>query len=599
MHYFSRKAPQPLPYATGFSPYNRMPAWLLTFALALAVAAPAWAKPQVVVEVEGVSGKEQENVLGFLSLEQQKDYPLLTEGLIDYLYGKAPEEIRQALRPFGYYKPEVQSNLTRTDDKWIAHFDIKPGPPLKVTDMNLHVSGAGADDPEFEKLLKNLPLNAGDIMDTRQYDATKQALQQLAMERGYLDAEFTRNAVRVDIQAYTANVILQFATGKRYHFGKVTFYQDILNNAFLDTFIPFKEGDPYNVNDLLRLQKALSDSGYYSRVEVRPRRDLASDSLVPIQVVLAPRKPNHYTAGIGYGTDTGIRGSVGWERRRVNRNGHRLSVAASVSQVSNEETVNYVIPLRFLTGDQLVISGSRINENVDTGSNTTNRLSVTRSRAWGDWHQTYGLNYQYEPFTIAGVTRHSSLLMPAISWLRVRAGDRVYVTHGSLLKIDLRGAYNGLLSNTSFLQTEIDSKVIRQPLKKGRILLRAHVGATTVSDFDLLPRSLRFYAGGDNSIRGYGYQELGPTNAAGDVIGGRNVAVGSVEYNYPIVGKWSAAVFFDAGNAFNGFTLDIRRGTGIGVRWRSPVGLVRVDVAHGLDHPSRTIRLHAVLGPDL
>jgi len=111
-----------------------------------------------------------------------------------------------------------------------------------------------------------------------------------------------------------------------------------------------------------------------------------------------------------------------------------------------------------------------------------------------------------------------------------------------------------------------------------------------------LPVSVRFFAGGDNSVRGYGYEELGPTNDEGDVVGGRHLLTGSVEYNHPVVGRWSLAAFMDAGNAFDTFNdYEVFRGVGTGVRWRSPIGPIRVDVARPVDEPGN-FRLHISMG---
>lgn len=586
-------------FSTACRPHSVF-AWLLALlAWVIAAAVPAQERPGLEVQVEGVSGDVKKNVLGFLSIEQQKNYPLLTEGLIEYLHAKAPAEIRRALQPFGYYRPDIDASLTQTDSTWVALYRIDPGPPLKIADMDVVISGDGADDPEFQILANRLPIEEDDVLVHPQYEEAKQRMQQLAAERGYLDAAFEQSRVRVDLQAYEAYVVLHFDTGPRFHFGNVRFFQGILRDEFLQTFIPFQPGDPYSVTELLRLQKALSDSGYFARVEVRPRRNLATDHQVPIHVMLEPQERNRYAAGIGYGTNTGVRGQLSWQRRWVNRRGHRFSAAISGSEIHNDQTLNYVIPLHYYPADQVAFTAARVDEDTDTGRSLIHSVAASRSRSRGLWRQTLALNYRLEAFTVGEQDERSTLLMPSAEWSRIVANDPIYATRGSLFKFELRGATDSFISTTTFLQGQLTTKFIRRPLGRGRVILRGVAGASAASEFDQVPLSLRFFAGGDNSVRGYDYQELSPTDALGERIGGKNVLVGSLEYEQPVVNKWSVAGFYDVGNAFNELPFEARSGVGVGVRWRSPIGLVRLDLARGLDDPESPQRIHLVVGPDL
>ncbi|WP_273270662.1 BamA/TamA family outer membrane protein, partial [Methylophaga sp.] len=148
-------------------------------------------------------------------------------------------------------------------------------------------------------------------------------------------------------------------------------------------------------------------------------------------------------------------------------------------------------------------------------------------------------------------------------------------------------------------QIVVRGKLIQAFGENSRFITRGSIGATEVSDFERLPSSLRFFTGGDNSIRGFDYQSLGPENSEGDVVGGRYLAVGSVELEHMFLKDWGAAVFSDFGNAFNSFSDPIEYSVGVGIRWRSPVGLIRVDLAKGLSEKDEPIALHIVIGPDL
>jgi translocation and assembly module TamA len=195
----------------------------------------------------------------------------------------------------------------------------------------------------------------------------------------------------------------------------------------------------------------------------------------------------------------------------------------------------------------------------------------------------------------------TTLLYPELVLERKRADDPLFVRDGYSLTLTARGGPQ-LISATDFAQVRADGKYIKGIGKNQRVILRASIGATQVGDFDKLPPELRFFAGGDRSIRGYSYQTIGPHNDNGLVIGGEDLIVGSAEYEYYFTRNWGIAVFADAGDAFTGFsTYKTRIGSGLGLRWRSPVGMVRVDLGTPIHDPDGRsgVELHLTIGPDL
>jgi len=189
--------------------------------------------------------------------------------------------------------------------------------------------------------------------------------------------------------------------------------------------------------------------------------------------------------------------------------------------------------------------------------------------------------------------------MPGVDWTKLVADDTLRPSAGHRLNFELRGAADSLGSDTSFVQTAVSAKWIWSLPNAARILVRGSLGTTWADNFNELPPSVRFFAGGDTSVRGYEYDSLGPLDADGEVVGGSSLAVASVEYEHPVVPGWSVAAFVDSGNAFDGSDLDARTGVGVGFRWQSPLGPIRVDVAKPLDGDDRGARLHISFGPDL
>jgi translocation and assembly module TamA len=182
---------------------------------------------------------------------------------------------------------------------------------------------------------------------------------------------------------------------------------------------------------------------------------------------------------------------------------------------------------------------------------------------------------------------------------RKKANDLYFPLSGYNLLYGLRVAAESVASETSFAQVRAEAKWLQQAGKDGRVILRGMLGGMVVDNFDALPPELRFFAGGDRSIRGFDYQQIGDLDAAGEVIGGEYLAAASAEYEHYFLERWGAAIFVDAGDAFTK-SFDVNVGAGVGLRWKSPVGLVRLEIARPVvsdfDH---SWRVHLIIGPDL
>jgi translocation and assembly module TamA len=332
--------------------------------------------------------------------------------------------------------------------------------------------------------------------------------------------------------------------------------------------------------------------------------------VVPIEVVAQRNKANKFRLGAGFATDIGPRVSMDWRRRYLNEWGHNFRTLLSLSPGLSRFNFDYRIPIQNPRRDYL-----RINPDVTYYDNTTRKGWVALIHFGqsivtpGGWRRDLGIDYRYEDYTINDVQSDAvNELVPNVSWAKTVADDPIYTSKGYRLKFSVLGSVKGVVSPTSYLSGTIDFKGIRRLASKYRLLVRSDLGATWAGSVDDLPASRRFYAGGDQSIRGWGYDALGPNDPVNDqTVGGRLLAVGSVELEREILGNWSAAVFTDFGNAFDpAYQAQFEQSVGLGVRWRSPIGQVRLDVAFALtkDEGPGTwglppARLHFVIGPDL
>lgn len=572
---------------------------ILTLLLVAPVAAKNEDPAKVNISFAGVEGDILENVEASVTLYRQRNMDRLTDSRVRMLHNRAPTEIRNALRAFGYYQAEIESDLTEENGVWQARYDIEPGEPVRITAIDIRLIGAGAEDDLFTTAIADRPFDEGSRLNHAEYEALKDRLNRLARERGYFEATFTVHVLRVDPAAGTAEIELEFDTGPRYRYGEVRFSETLFDDDFLQNYIPFERGAPYHGQGVAALRRALVDSDLFSNVDVRAQEQDAVNHEIPITVQLEPRKRNRYTAGLGFGTDTGPRGRLGWHARYLNERGHSLNTDLRISPVINNLSSTYLMPF-FRNGPaDIGVRALVAQDDTDTALSRKAQLSGFRTRnRWG-WHETLSLSYLFENFKIADDRNTSRLMIAGAGWWRSWADDSIFPLHGGRLSLDLRGTAESPLSDTSFLQARLQGKYVRHLGWRNRVLTRLELGATTVSDFDRLPASLRFFAGGDQSIRGFDFQSLGPRDDAGRVIGGRYLVVGSIEYEQFIYGNWGVAAFVDFGNAMNNLSDPLEIGTGGGLRWLSPIGMVRLDVGVGVSRDDNPIRLHISVGPDL
>ena len=584
-------------------------AWLMLVALMLA-AGNALAM-RLEVKVTGLAGEQETNVLALLSIYQERTEADLTPARVEALHRLAPDQIRDALSPFGLYQVEVTDRLEVPSDPngtWLATYAVVPGAAVKIGRVDYAVIGEGGDDPAFPK---TFPMQVGDVLLHAKYEAAKSDLRSRASSGGYLDYNLVRHRVLVDMVAYEAIVEFELDTGPRYYLGKVSFKQDLLNDKFLRSFVNFEPGVVYDPNLLLALQGRLLGTEYFSDVEIVPRKDATGDdTLVPIEVVATRNKRDKYRIGAGFTTDTGPRVSADWRRRYVNQWGHNFRTELQLSPVLSQWSFDYRIPIQDPTRDYIIIKPQSTWSNINTQKGWLNSVQVAHSTLTpSNWRRTVGIDYTYEDYEISDIqTGISSELAPNISWSKTVADDPINTKRGYRIRYGLLGAVEGVISNASYLSAALQLKWIRGFADKYRLITRADLGVTLAEDLTELPASRRFFTGGDNTIRGWGYNALGPTEPfSDDTVGGRYLGVGSLELERTIRGPWSAAVFTDFGNAFDpDYENKFQQSVGFGVRWASPIGQVRVDLALPFTQNDYEIgdgwppaRLVFVIGPDL
>jgi translocation and assembly module TamA len=414
--------------------------------------------------------------------------------------------------------------------------------------------------------------------------------------------------VTVRPEEKSAVIDLAWESGPRYKFGSVRFAGDAqFPEEFLRDFVSWREGAYFDSEQILNLQQRLVEADYFELVSVQPALDEKKDGTVPIDVLLKRDERTVYSGEVYYSTDFGGGVRVGAERRWLNKKGHKADAKLEYSERLQQAGLHYRIPRPRRNDRSYDFGVGYRDETTEVNRSRNFQLAATRSeRRWHGFTRTMGFKFLRGDFEIGqdedNLEYGSSKLLYAEATLgRRRVNDRLMPRKGYLLELAARLASEAVVSDTDIAQAFGRITWLIPQGERGRIKLRGELGGMTVGNFDALPPELRFYAGGDRSLRGFDYREIGEVNANGNIIGGELLAVVSAEYEHYFTENWGAGVFVDAGDAFTN-TFSVNVGAGVGIRWRSPLGPIRVDVAFPVetDLPlASSWRLHVLLGPDL
>ncbi|KIF51249.1 autotransporter assembly complex protein TamA [Vibrio owensii] len=548
----------------------------------------------VSLTIKGIDGALEDNVNAYLSSIPEDDYSTSLR-----FQARLEQSITEALNALGYYHAKISYTITKDNDELIVN--VKPGEPVRIKKMDVVISGEAEKDEEFTNLINKSRLKEGRILNQGEYDALKSGIRNLALQRGYFNGDFKLSRLEIVPELNEANVRLHYDSGIRYHFGTVEILGSQIWEDRVDSLRPFKTGEPYLVSEVGEYNQNLSNTDWFSSVFVEPDLSKLDDGRdLPIKVSLAPAAKNQLETGIGYSTDTGVRGTLKWKKPWVSARGHSFDTALSLSQPEQTITAGYKIPLDDVLHEYYQLQfGLKHLDNRDTESLESN-LAVERH--WitdGGWHKTLYVRHLYENFSQGLQEDGVQFVLPGASFSRTRTRGGNMPMWGDKQSVTVEYGDPALLSETRVLRLLGRTSWIRGIGQNHRGLFRLEGGANITDEFEKLSPSLRFFAGGDNNIRGYGYESISPTDASGALTGAKYMVTSTLEYQYRVTGNWWGAVFYDIGDAFNE-TPVWKSGAGVGIRWASPVGPVSFDFAWGLDsEPDPEFRIHFSLGPEL
>jgi translocation and assembly module TamA len=534
----------------------------------------------------------------------------------------AEDETREALEPFGYYSPEIAivdsaAGAALADDAPVSvTISVRIGEPVRVRSAAVAIQGDGGDDRYLKEEIDAFTPRVGDVFEHDRYEQSKAFITRRLAERGYFDADFAARRVEVTRAERAADIDLRWDSGDRYDMGEMIFDQGpkpAIRESLLREFVYWEEGDYYHQGRLDRLRKSLSGLDYFSRIDIEPSPEDAVDGRVPVIVRLTPAKRSLYTIGGSFGTDSGFGVSLGLERRYLNSRGHKLLAQLDYAEKRKTLTLQHRIPAFAWRDGWYTTSLQAYDEQTDYIDTRRYEAVFSRSGQYsrelsliGSVHAlqerwAYAIDDRLRPVTLY---RQATYVYPSIVAEYVQADDRIQPRNGIGGTATLRGGLEGVASDANFLQLHVRASWFRGLGARSRLIVRGEVGATFTDALADIPPTLRFYAGGDRSVRGYEYREIGPRIAAvpgreAFAIGAKNVATASLEYEQYFNDAWGFAAFVDGGSAFDDRLDRWRKGIGLGLRWKSPVGPLRIDIGHGLDDPDGSFTLHVNLGADL
>lgn len=559
---------------------------------ALLGAGPALAE----LTIEGVDDDVQEVLEAFVTVD---DLPCdAPRWWVERRHRQAEDEVRRGMEALGYYNAGYQGALSWGEDCWHATYRVEKGEPVRVEAFDLVIEGALQQEQRMRDAVAAIDIAAGDRFSHSDYEAAKASLLETATELGYFDAEFVRHRVEVLPDRNVAYVELTLAGGARYRIGAIEVEQGALRDGFFRRFLKFQTGDWYDGALLDESFRALSRSDYYDRVLVNPDLDTLADGEVTVRVLASANTRRTALVGAGYATDTGLRARLDLRYRRVNDRGHRADFTSLVSEVNGQVGAEYIVPYGD-PGEEWLFGKAELSyENTDTSESRARELSFGRTHRRGSrWVETNYLQFSRDDFEVADDQGTSELLLFGTSWTRATLAETPRPLLGYSLSLDMRGATEVILSDNDLFQVIGRARQIVPLGERFRVLGRLHAGWSWVGEFGDLPPKIRFFAGGDNSVRGYAYESLGPEED-GEVVGGQRLLSGTLEMDALVRPNWSVAAFVDTGSAFDDEP-DFSTGVGLGLRWYSPLGPLRFDLAHPLDDPDNNVRVHITLGPDL
>ncbi|WP_373378371.1 autotransporter assembly complex family protein [Cupriavidus nantongensis] len=571
---------------------------------ALVLALAAGAAQAYKVEVEAPK-PIREILEEHLDLARYKDRTDLSQDQFDYMVETVGEQVRAFASTEGYFDPTTTTRVEGEGDKRVVHVVVDPGARTLIRNVDLQVTGpAATQSPEQVAEMKaKWGLPAGEPFRQDDWDKAKEDALVTLQSHTYYGARLAASQARVEPDELRADLSAHYVSGPAYRLGrlKVTgtrrYPEQIIVNVN-----PLNEGEPYRVERLLELQRAIQNQPYFSNVQVDleppPDAEQAPDGVVtaPVSVRVREYPVHRLNSGVGFTTDTGAQVEGRYSYYNLFNRAWTFDSQARIEQKRSYLFAEAAMPPSRGAYRNSVYSSYERTIDIENTDTTSLRAGLKRSRSREKYDVTTSLDFYYDKLLPVGQAGQiSKALVPAFAWTRRDVDNPVFPRRGNVINTQIGVAAKNLLSDATFLRLYGRIRQYVPVGKRDLVVARLELGADLTGDSaSQIPATLRFRAGGTDSVRGYTYQSIG-TRSGASVLPAKYLGTGSLEYQYWFKPDWGAAVFWDAGTAANDLRgVKIYHGVGVGVRWRTPVGPLQLDVGYGIQE--RQFRPHISLG---
>ena len=553
-----------------------------------------------------------------LDLMRWRGNPRLDIEQLQRLVRVAPEQVKTLIATEGYYTPKVIATLDTSGSKPVARLVVEPGQPVVVGDVDIELRGfvpadKGSAPVDAAALRQGWTLGTGERFRTADWEAAKRNILRQITQRRFPRAQLLDSSATVDPDTHRALLKVVIDSGPDARFGALKIEGLRRYPASIITNLnQIRPGQEYSDAALQALQGRLQDTGYFASVEVsadmsgvvarqvdelnqgegaRPAPPTGPATL-PVLVRVTENKRKNVSLGVGFSTNTGARAQANYGDLFVF--GKRNKSSVLYEQKHQAARTDFYWPTTSNGYSNSVGAGF---DREDIEGQVTNTTSISATRAWGSplLERSLKIEALTEEVLINDLPSSRVKSLPITFSITKRQLDSLVApTRGYIANVQLGAAPLPILTDEKFVRLYTRGLAYKPVGDSGTLILRGEFGAVGSKDKSGVPSTFLFRAGGDGSVRGYGYQELGvPVGSA--ITGGRYLFTASAEYDWWFKPPYGAAVFYDMGNAGDNFSdLKPEVGYGVGARWRSPVGPINVDVAYG--KAVRKVRLHFSLG---
>ncbi|MGH1471934.1 MAG: autotransporter assembly complex protein TamA [Cellvibrionaceae bacterium] len=571
------------------------------------------AQAQIDLDIQGVEKPIKNNIE--LHLSKWESLPSTNLSSIEEKLGK---NIQSALRAMGYYDAKIIYGLEGKTLRLV----IESGEAVKWARADIQlIHDESVMDVRLQTIVDSNPFINGERIDHSLYENYKKNLINLASEFGYLDAKFTQSILRINQKTHQAMVTLIVDMGQRYKLGQVNYLETNIQESLLDRLTELEAEQWYSANTVGLIYNRLLNTGYFSGVTVDVKKEIPNVAHLTIGLTDAPK--HKISTGMGFGTDDkGPRLKFKWQRPRINKRGDSFSTQLKLSQVEQNISAQFRMPWSHPLNEYL---------SYDLGwqQKKTEDINTQLATIGASYHRVVKNGWQYSfHFDVENETSETdnhkkdsfTYVIPGVQLSRRKfSGEATDPSKGYKFWANFNTSREQLGSDTDFHRFDIGANVITTAFKKHSVLGRVELGYIDTENLLKVPPSQRFFAGGDQTVRGYQYESIAPVDSDGNLTGGQYSTIASIEYRYQFLKNWKAAIFYDAAQVYrddpnelpedatkaNNWLLMLEdsktfsSGAGIGLRWKTPIGLVAFDVAVPINQTGNDIRVHFYLGTPL